>query len=204
VDHAQEQGLSERGGCRLLNQSRGTQRYRPTQREDEDALTRAIIDLASQYGSYGYRRITAPPPLPSGSSSPRECKSVIEQRGLNSLCHPSQLRLDPHTAIAEVADELFAGRRTWIFETRFFRCRARVVRSIVSLETESRAKIGDLLFIERVLFIVFCPFLKFTRALQLQMEGLFLGAAAVVVGKRSGEKLVLLTKISFLDYYGRH
>ena len=40
-------------------QPRGTQRYRPTQREDEDALTRTIVQLASQYGRYGYRRITA-------------------------------------------------------------------------------------------------------------------------------------------------
>ena len=45
--------------CRLVNQPRGTQRYRPTQRADEDALTQKIIDLASQYGRYGYRRITA-------------------------------------------------------------------------------------------------------------------------------------------------
>lgn len=29
------------------------------QREDESALTRAIIDLATEYGRYGYRRITA-------------------------------------------------------------------------------------------------------------------------------------------------
>jgi hypothetical protein len=29
------------------------------QRHDEDVLTRAIIQLASQYGRYGYRRITA-------------------------------------------------------------------------------------------------------------------------------------------------
>jgi len=42
-----------------VNQPRGTQRYRPTRREDEDALTQAIIQLASQYGRYGYRRITA-------------------------------------------------------------------------------------------------------------------------------------------------
>jgi transposase InsO family protein len=28
-------------------------------RADEDALTRAIVTLASQYGRYGYRRITA-------------------------------------------------------------------------------------------------------------------------------------------------
>jgi len=31
----------------------------PTQQEDEDRLTQAIIVLASQYGRYGYRRITA-------------------------------------------------------------------------------------------------------------------------------------------------
>jgi putative transposase len=42
-----------------VNQPRGTQRYRPAQREDEDALTLAIIDLTSQYRRYGYRRITA-------------------------------------------------------------------------------------------------------------------------------------------------
>jgi len=28
-------------------------------RNDEDALTQAIVDLASEYGRYGYRRITA-------------------------------------------------------------------------------------------------------------------------------------------------
>jgi HTH-like domain len=42
-----------------VNQPRGTQRYRLAQREDEDRLTWAIIELASQYGRYGYRRITA-------------------------------------------------------------------------------------------------------------------------------------------------
>ena len=51
--------MSERRACRLVNQPRGTQRYQLTQREDEDALTQAIVELASQYGRYGYRRITA-------------------------------------------------------------------------------------------------------------------------------------------------
>ena len=59
MDHAQDQGLSERRACQLVNQPRGTQRYQPTQREDEDALSKAVIALASQYGRYGYRRITA-------------------------------------------------------------------------------------------------------------------------------------------------
>ena len=59
LSHGCEHGMSERRACRLVNQPRGTQRYRPTLREDEDALTQVIIQLASQYGRYGYRRITA-------------------------------------------------------------------------------------------------------------------------------------------------
>ena len=51
--------MTERRACRLANQPRGTQRYRAIRREDEDALTQAILQLASQYGRYGYRRITA-------------------------------------------------------------------------------------------------------------------------------------------------
>ena len=38
---------------------RGTQRYQPIHRLDEDELTRAVVALAAQYGRYGYRRITA-------------------------------------------------------------------------------------------------------------------------------------------------
>jgi hypothetical protein len=40
--------MSERQACRLVNQPRGTQRYQLTQREDEDALTEAIVELASR------------------------------------------------------------------------------------------------------------------------------------------------------------
>ena len=50
--------MSERHACRLLGQCRGSQRYEVICRIDEDALTRAIIELASAYGRYGYRRVT--------------------------------------------------------------------------------------------------------------------------------------------------
>jgi len=60
VEQAREEyGLSERQACRLLGQWRGTQRYVSIPRTDEDALTRAIIALATKYGRYGYRRISA-------------------------------------------------------------------------------------------------------------------------------------------------
>ena len=42
----------------LLSISRSAQRYIPKQREEE-ALRDDIINLASKYGRYGYRRITA-------------------------------------------------------------------------------------------------------------------------------------------------
>jgi putative transposase len=60
VEHAQQRhGITERRACWLARQPRGTQRYRPTQRADENKLTQAIVTLAGQYGRYGYRRITA-------------------------------------------------------------------------------------------------------------------------------------------------
>jgi transposase InsO family protein len=52
-------GLSERHACRIVGQHRGTQRYVPTLPADEDGLTRAIVALASEYGRYGCRRVTA-------------------------------------------------------------------------------------------------------------------------------------------------
>ena len=52
-------GISERRACNVINQPRSTQRREPVKRDDEDALTQAIIRLACEYGRHGYRRITA-------------------------------------------------------------------------------------------------------------------------------------------------
>ena len=51
--------VSERFACKVLGQHRSTQRKKPQGRPDEEALTTDIIRLASHYGRYGYRRITA-------------------------------------------------------------------------------------------------------------------------------------------------
>ena len=42
-----------------MGQPRSTQRRQLVVRDDEGPLTRAVIDLATEYGRYGYRRITA-------------------------------------------------------------------------------------------------------------------------------------------------
>jgi transposase InsO family protein len=51
--------VSERRICIVLGQSRSTQRYERKPREDEEALTERIVELATKFGRYGYRRITA-------------------------------------------------------------------------------------------------------------------------------------------------
>ncbi len=51
--------MSERTACRVLGQHRSTQRKARRTADDEAALTQAVVELATQYGRYDYRRITA-------------------------------------------------------------------------------------------------------------------------------------------------
>ncbi len=51
--------VSERRACRVLRQPRASQRYTPSTLDDEDALTKRVIELACVYGRYGSPKITA-------------------------------------------------------------------------------------------------------------------------------------------------
>ena len=55
----QKLGISERRACQALGQSRSLQRRTSIRADDENALTKDIIKLATKYGRYGYKRITA-------------------------------------------------------------------------------------------------------------------------------------------------
>jgi len=50
--------VSERRACQVLGQYRSTHRHVAVVKPDEDALTSAIVGLATQYGRYGYKRVT--------------------------------------------------------------------------------------------------------------------------------------------------
>ena len=52
-------GISERRACRAIGQPRSTQRHEPKVPDDEERLIGQIVRLATRYGRYGYRRITA-------------------------------------------------------------------------------------------------------------------------------------------------
>ena len=50
--------VSQRRACRVLEQARTTQRYLPLVSDEEERLVARIIELATQYGRYGYRMMT--------------------------------------------------------------------------------------------------------------------------------------------------
>lgn len=49
--------VSERRACRVVDQPRSTQRYESHPRDDEEALTRRMLELAKERPRFGYRRI---------------------------------------------------------------------------------------------------------------------------------------------------
>jgi putative transposase len=60
VNHVcRELDISERRACRVLGQARVTQRCPEGITDEEVRLVARIIELATRYGRYGYRRITA-------------------------------------------------------------------------------------------------------------------------------------------------
>ena len=51
--------MSERRACKVLDIYRSSHRYLSKTTNDEGVLLQRITELATQYGRYGYRRITA-------------------------------------------------------------------------------------------------------------------------------------------------
>ena len=50
--------VSERRACRALGQPRSSQCYTPQLSEAKECLIESIVRLATEYGRYGWRRIT--------------------------------------------------------------------------------------------------------------------------------------------------
>ena len=74
--------VSQRRACRALGQHRSTQRKPPAKADDEAALRAAIIDLASGYGRYGYRRITALLRADGWHVNAKQVQRIWRQEGL--------------------------------------------------------------------------------------------------------------------------
>lgn len=74
--------VSERRACRALGQHRSTQRHQPAPREDEDALTAAVVGLAWTFGRYGYKRITGLLQMAGWSVNAKRVQRIWRSEGL--------------------------------------------------------------------------------------------------------------------------
>jgi transposase InsO family protein len=74
--------VSERRACRVIGQARATQRYSKKNSEEEEMLREQIVSLASKYGRYGYRRITAMLRNDGWSVNHKRVERIWRQEGL--------------------------------------------------------------------------------------------------------------------------
>lgn len=160
--------MSQRRACRVVGQVRSTQWRRPKTSDDEKALTTDIIRLASQYGRYGYRRITA---LLRADGWPVNHKRVARiwrreglkvpskqpKRGRLWLHDGSNIRLRPQYrnhvwAYDFVSDQTRDGRRI-----RMLTVIDEYTRECLAIETARRLRHNDVLAVLADLFVKHGP-----------------------------------------------
>ena len=75
-------GVSERRACRVLGHPRSTQRYETKPTGDGKALREEVVRLATLYGRYGYRRVTALLKLSGWEVNHKKVERIWRQEGL--------------------------------------------------------------------------------------------------------------------------
>jgi len=78
----EELTVSERRACKVLGQARSTQRHNQQITDDERGLIARIIELAEQYGRYGYRMITGLLQLEGWRVNHKRVERIWRQEGL--------------------------------------------------------------------------------------------------------------------------
>ena len=87
-------GMSEREACRALGQNRGSFRRPKKVASDELALTADIIRLASKYGRYGYKKVTALLRIEGWPVNKKRVERIWKAEGLRvPECHRKRGRL---------------------------------------------------------------------------------------------------------------
>lgn len=86
--------ISERKACKLFDQHRTTQRYEKKPNDLDDIIRARVIALASEYGRYGYRRITALINREGFRVNKKKVYRIWRQEGLKVPCkQPKRGRL---------------------------------------------------------------------------------------------------------------
>jgi putative transposase len=74
--------VSQRRACQVLGQPRSTQRRTPLVPDDEPRLVARMVELACQYGRYGYRRVAALLRAEGLAVNPKRLERLWRREGL--------------------------------------------------------------------------------------------------------------------------
>ncbi len=74
--------VSERRACKVIGQYRTTQQYAKRKKDDEEVLVKRVIEFASKYGRYGYRRIADLLRLEGWKVNTKRIERIWRQEGL--------------------------------------------------------------------------------------------------------------------------
>ena len=157
-------GASERRACRVLGQARSSQRYVTIVRDDEDALTKAVLRLAATYGRYGYRRVTALLRAEGWSVNHKRVARIWRREGLKvPMKQPKRGRLWMHDG-SIIRQRPLTKNHVWAYD--FVQDRTHDGRSIkmltvideysrkcLAIEVERRLRSDDVLYCLERLFI---------------------------------------------------
>lgn len=74
--------ISERRACKVIGQIRSTQRSEPKPNHEQEKLEARVIELASEYGRYGYRQVTDLLQMEGWSVGKDRVYSIWQREGL--------------------------------------------------------------------------------------------------------------------------
>ena len=78
----QQMDVSERRACKVIGQSRMTQRYKAKQPDKDKALTTEIKKVAKKHKRYGYRMITTKLRQEGGNVNHKRVQRIWQKEGL--------------------------------------------------------------------------------------------------------------------------
>ena len=150
MQHVREKyPVSERRACRVLGQSRTSQRYQPIICcDDENALTAAIVRLAGQYGRYGYRRVMALLHAKGWHVNHKRVDRIWRREGLKvPLKQPKRGRLWLNDGSCIVQGRTHGGRAF-----RMLTVIDEYTRECLAIEVDRHIRAGDVLHVLTDLF----------------------------------------------------
>ena len=149
IDHVRSCfGVSERRVCRVLGQARATQRYQTTIPTGEAPLTTAIVQLAAEFGRYGYRRVMVDLHRQGMAVNHKRVLRIMREDNLLAIRYRKYVLTSDSRHECEVYLNL-AARMTlsgvnqlWVADITYIRLRVEFVFLAVVIDRFSRKAIG--------------------------------------------------------------